>query len=213
MQGYRPPWKRPNACVSISDMIRMPAPSAIMCGGRAYAGRRCEWTLKGVARDSVDIMGHRVSQECHTLAGYLTFGRLTMGMLNFDTVRELGLALPDVVDGAAYGARALKLNGKLLACIPVNKSAELNSIVVHIDIEQRAELLRQQPDIYYITDHYAPHPTVLVRLSRITRADLRALLRDAHRFVTPSAPKTAIATVRPKSATRRSGARKKPRKR
>ncbi len=107
-----------------------------------------------------------------------------MGMHDFDTVRELGLALPDVVDGTAYGAPALKLRGKLLACIPTNKSAEPNSIVVRIDVEQRAELLRQQPHVYYITDHYAPHPTVLVRLSRISRGELRELLRDAHRFVT-----------------------------
>jgi hypothetical protein len=136
-----------------------------------------------------------------------------MGTLNFDTVRELGLALPDVVDGTAYGAPALKLGGKLLACIPVNKSAELNSIVVHIDLEQRAELLRQQPDIYYITDHYAPHATVLVRLSRITRADLRKLLRDAHRVVTRSGRKAAITIDRPKSGVRQSGVRRRPRKR
>jgi hypothetical protein len=134
-------------------------------------------------------------------------------MLNFDTVRELGLALTDVVDGTAYGAPALKLSGKLLACIPINKSAEPNSIVVHIDPEQRAELLRERPDIYYITDHYAPHPTVLVRLSKITRTDLRELLRDARRFVMSSAPKTAITTNRPKSAAHLSGVRKKPRKR
>src|ERR1700689_1650303 len=120
-----------------------------------------------------------------------------MGILNFDTVRELGLALPDVVDGKAYGAPALKLGGKLLACIPINKSAEPNSLVVQIDLEQRTELLRQQPDIYYITDHYAPHPTVVVRLSKITRADLRELLRDAHRFIMHSAPKTAITIGRP----------------
>src|ERR1700691_6665887 len=112
-----------------------------------------------------------------------------MGVLNFDTVRELGLALPDVVDGTAYGAPALKLRGKLLACIPTNNSAEPNSIVVHIDPEQRAELLREHPDIYYITDHYAPHSTVLVRLSKISRTDLTELLRDACRFVMASTPK------------------------
>jgi hypothetical protein len=134
-------------------------------------------------------------------------------MLNFDTVRELGLALPDVVEGTAYGAPALKLSGKLLACIPTNKSAEPNSIVVHIDPEQSAELLREHPDIYYITDHYAQHATVLVRLSKITRTDLRELLRDARRFVMPSAPKTAITTSRPNSAVRQSGVRKTPRKR
>ena len=78
-----------------------------------------------------------------------------MAMLSFDTVRILGLSLPDVVDGAAYGFPALKLGGKLLACIPANKSAEANSIVVRIDFEQRAELLREYSETDYVTDHYA----------------------------------------------------------
>jgi hypothetical protein len=132
-----------------------------------------------------------------------------MGILNFDTVRELGLALPDVVDGKAYGAPALKLGGKLLACIPINKSAEPNSIAVRIDLEHRAELLRQHPNIYYITDHYAPYPTVLVRLLNITRSDLKELLRDACRFVTLSTPKSAATRSRPQSTVRRSDAGKK----
>jgi hypothetical protein len=115
-----------------------------------------------------------------------------MGSLDFETVVKLGLALPDVVQSTAYGAPALKLKGKLVACVPANKSAEPGSIVVHIDLEQRAELLRQQPAIYYITDHYAPYPTVLVRLSKITRTDLAALLRDACRFVKSPVLKSLI---------------------
>lgn len=105
-----------------------------------------------------------------------------MAKPDFDTVRELARALPGVVDATAYGAPALKLNGKLIACIPTNRSAEANSLMVNIDREQRAELLREQPQVYYITEHYAPHPTVLVRLSKISRTDLRGLLRDACRF-------------------------------
>src|ERR1700759_3471893 len=104
-------------------------------------------------------------------------------MLTFDSVRPRGGVLPGVVDVTAYGAPALKLGGKLLACVATNKSAEANSIVVRIDPEQRAELLRQEPDVYYLTDHYAPHPTVLVRLRKIGHGHLEALLRDAHRFV------------------------------
>lgn len=133
-----------------------------------------------------------------------------MVMLTFDTVRELGLALPDVVDGTAYGAPALKLSGKLLACVPTNKSAETNSIVVRIDLEQRAELLRQDPNVYYITDHYAPHPRVLVRLSKITRGDLKELLRDAHRFILSSGHKVPLTIRGPKPRSRRSGMHRKP---
>jgi len=123
-------------------------------------------------------------------------GRLTMAFLSFNTVRTLALSLPGVVDGTAYGAPAVKLRGKLLACIPINKSAEANSIAVRIDPEQRAELLREHPETYYITDHYAPHPIVLIRLAKITRADLKELLRDASGFVSSSRPKTASRTRR-----------------
>jgi hypothetical protein len=133
-----------------------------------------------------------------------------MPIKTFDTVRELGLLMPGVVNDTAYGAPALKLGGKLVACIPINKSAEVNSLVVHIDLEHRAELLRQQPDIYYITDHYAPHPTVLVRLSKITRTDLKELLRDSCRFVSLSASNAAPPTRRPKRARRGSAVGKKP---
>jgi hypothetical protein len=132
-------------------------------------------------------------------------------MLTFDTVRELGRALPDVVDGTAYGAPALKLGGKLLACVPTNKSAGANSILVRIGPEQRAELLRQDPNVYYITDHYAPHPTVLVRLSKIWRGDLQALLRDAHSFIL-SEHKQPINLIGSKPSSRRSGARGKPKR-
>src|SRR5215469_12276568 len=121
-----------------------------------------------------------------------------MAMLNFNTVRTLGHSLPDVVDGTAYGSPAVKLGGKLLACVPVNKSAEANSIAVRIDLEQRAELLRERPETYYITDHYASDPIVLVRLAKITRADLKELLRDACRFVSSSSPKAAGRTRRPR---------------
>lgn len=125
-----------------------------------------------------------------------------MTIQSFDTARQLGLSMPGVVEDSAYGAPALKLNGKLVACVPVNKSAEANSLAVRIDLEHRAELLRQQPDTYYITDHYAPHPTVLVRLSKITRTDLKALLGDACRFVSSSASKAVRRSRRAKRERR-----------
>jgi hypothetical protein len=121
-------------------------------------------------------------------------------MLNFDAVREIGLALADVADGTAYGAPALKLRGTLLACIPTNKSAEANSLVLRIDLERRAQLLRQHPEIFYVTDHYIPHPTVLVRLSRITRTHLTQLLREARTFASANPTKTTRPKRRSKLA-------------
>jgi hypothetical protein len=99
------------------------------------------------------------------------------------TVIELGLKLPEVTESLYYGARALKLNGRMLACTPVNKSAEPDSAVIAMAREQRAALLEKHPSLYYLTDHYAPYPTILVRLSRISHAQVERTLRMAWEFV------------------------------
>jgi hypothetical protein len=104
--------------------------------------------------------------------------------VTFDTVREFGLALPDVEDSTMYGKLALKVRGKLLACLAIHKSAEPGSLMVRIDFEQRAGLLAEAPETYYLTDHYRKYPAVLVRLSRIPIDQLRDLLGASWRFVT-----------------------------
>jgi len=106
------------------------------------------------------------------------------GTINFDTVRKVGLALPGVEESTAYGSPALKVHGKLLACVPANRSAEPGSLAVRVDSDDRAELLAAAPDIYYVTDHYLGYSAVLVRLSRVTPDVLRDLLGMAHKFVT-----------------------------
>jgi len=108
--------------------------------------------------------------------------------VNFDTVRNVGLGLPDVEESTAYGSPALKVHGELLACIPVNRSAEPGSLVVRVDFNDRAELLAEAPDVYYVTDHYVGYDAVLVRLSRVNHDALKDLLRMAYKFVTRSAP-------------------------
>src|SRR5215467_7529396 len=104
--------------------------------------------------------------------------------INFDMVWSIGLALPGAVESTAYGSSALKVRGKLLACVPVNRSAEPGSLVVRVGFDDRAELLAAAPDVYYMTDHYLGYSAVLVRMSRVTPDVLRDLLRMAHKFVT-----------------------------
>lgn len=104
--------------------------------------------------------------------------------IDFDTVRKIGLELPGVESGTAYGSQALKVRGKLLAGLPTNRSAEPGSLVVRVDFEDRAELLRTAPDIYYVTEHYAGYDAVLVRLAGITPDVLRDLLGMAYKLVT-----------------------------
>ena len=103
--------------------------------------------------------------------------------IDFDTVREIGLAFPGVEESTVYGFPALKMKGQVVAGLPGNKSAEPDSLGVRIPFDDRAELLRAAPDVYYITPHYAPHEVVLVRFSRINRSALRDLLGMAYKFV------------------------------
>lgn len=112
----------------------------------------------------------------------------------FDTVRELGLDLPDVEEGTAYGSPALKVRGRMFTCLASHRSAEPGTLVVLVDFQQRDELIAERPDIYYLTDHYVNYPSVLVRLSRIQPDALGDLLRMAWRF--------ADARARPVRTTR-----------
>jgi hypothetical protein len=118
--------------------------------------------------------------------------------VTFDIVREIGVALPDVEDSTMYGKLALKVRGKLLTCVAIHKSAEPESLVVRIGLEQRAGLLAEAPETYYLTDHYRNHPAVLVRLSRIPIDQLRDLLGASWRFVTSQSRQQRINKTRVK---------------
>src|SRR5438132_13526134 len=104
--------------------------------------------------------------------------------IDFDTVRKIGLALPGVEESTAYGSPALKVHGKLLAVIAVNRSAEPGSLGVCVDFDDPAELLAADPDGYYVTDHFVPQQVVLIRLSPVMPDLLRVLLGRALQFVT-----------------------------
>jgi hypothetical protein len=103
--------------------------------------------------------------------------------IDFDTVREIALTLPEVTESTIHGAPSLRVRGRLLTCPALHTSAEPNTLAVRIDFDRRADLVAAKPSVYYVTDHYLSSPTVLVRLSRIDRNSLRDLLGTAWRFV------------------------------
>jgi hypothetical protein len=111
--------------------------------------------------------------------------------IDFDVVREIALAMPDVEESALHGHPSLKVSGRLLACPAIHKSAEPNSLAVRIGFDERQALLASQPDVYYVTDHYINHPAVLVRLSRIRLDSLRDLLATAWRFASSKGNRAA----------------------
>jgi hypothetical protein len=99
--------------------------------------------------------------------------------VDFDMVREIALALPNVEESTIHGAPSLKTGGKLLACPAIHQSAEPSSLAVRMGAEERAALIATEPSVYYVTDHYVKYPMVLVRLASIDRSALKHLLEKA----------------------------------
>ncbi len=118
------------------------------------------------------------------------------GKVDFDTVLELGASLPGIKASASARGIALKWGGQMVACTAIHASAEPNSLMVCMDFPARDSLLANQPGTYYMTHHYQGYPTVLVRLAKIGRNDMRELLGEAVQFVSAKAKKTPRAAPR-----------------
>jgi hypothetical protein len=110
------------------------------------------------------------------------------GPVTFETVRQLALELPEVVEGTSYGTPAFRVGGKILARF--HQDGE--SLVLKVEFAAHEVLMGAKPDTFYITDHYACWPLMLVRLSSVSIEDLGQLLEEAWRGL---APKRAIATL------------------
>jgi hypothetical protein len=107
--------------------------------------------------------------------------RLNSRASNWEDVRELALALPEVEESTSYGTPAFKVRGKLF----VRLKEDGESIVVRIEEADRTLRLLADPRAFYITDHYVAYPWMLVRLSAVAQDDLAELVRDAWRLRAP----------------------------
>ena len=102
------------------------------------------------------------------------------GSLDFDAVREIALSMPDVEETTAYGMPAFKAGKRRFVGTPVPRAEiEPDTIGISVSLTQRAQLLAARPDLYYITDHFANYPAVLVRLSKLKRTELRGFKNGA----------------------------------
>lgn len=103
--------------------------------------------------------------------------------LSFDDVREIVLSMPDVEEITAYGMPAFRAGKTRFVGEPIPRpDVEPNSIGVPMSFEERARQLAAHPNVYYLTEHFTPYPGVLVRLSSISRKELREILSAAWHY-------------------------------
>ncbi|HEY7306815.1 MAG TPA: MmcQ/YjbR family DNA-binding protein [Bryobacteraceae bacterium] len=120
--------------------------------------------------------------------------------IGFENVEEIARTLPGVEVSTAWGQPALKVRGKMFACLASHKSAEPNTLVLRMDFAHRDALIDEEPGTYYLKEHYVGYPCVLVRLSRVPPDALRELVTDAHRYVNAG---TSRRSARPRRGTRK----------
>ncbi len=96
-------------------------------------------------------------------------------------VVDCAAGLPGVTEGTSYGTPALRAGKAFLTRL----RPEDGSIVIKIPIDERDMRIEAAPDIYFITDHYKAWPAVLVRLAKLSKAELKALIARAWREAAP----------------------------
>lgn len=102
--------------------------------------------------------------------------------MTYDDVQRIALAWPGVEASTSYGTPALKVKGKLLARL----KEDGDSLVLRgIDSDERQWLIDDQPEVFYITDHYRGWPMVLARLSKAERAVIERMLLRSWKQIAP----------------------------
>jgi hypothetical protein len=85
-------------------------------------------------------------------------------------VREIMAVFPETLEATSYGTPAYKVNKKLL--IRLKEDGE--TLVLHSD--DRDIFLAKDPFVFFVTEHYANYPYVLIRLNKIRKDKLRAAI-------------------------------------
>lgn len=101
----------------------------------------------------------------------------------FARVLKIARKLPDVEEGTTHDQPALKTGGKVFAWMPNKKDIDPDTLAIRMAIIERDVLISAKPDVFYITPHYRDFPSVLIRMNKLSDADLRELLASAHAYM------------------------------
>ena len=99
-----------------------------------------------------------------------------VAMSTEDDVRRLALALPSVEERTAYRTPAFYVGSKMFARLHDRPGV---LVCWRADLGEREALLQRDPTVFFTTEHYARHPSVLMRLERIEAPELAEVLREA----------------------------------
>jgi hypothetical protein len=98
--------------------------------------------------------------------------------MNLEQIRKLFLGYPGVEEAPSYGTPGFRVRKKLLARVHQSEPA----VVLRVEsVDAQEALIAMEPEIFYITDHYAGYAFVLARLGKVRTSVLREVFEAAWR--------------------------------
>ena len=97
-------------------------------------------------------------------------------MADWNTVRAIALALPDVEESADDRV-SYRVRGKLFAWAARERDG--GGLGIRVEREEKQLILDSNPDVYFTSPHYDGWPGVQIRLEAIGENELRERLEDA----------------------------------
>ena len=94
-------------------------------------------------------------------------------------IREIMAAFPQTLESTSYGTPAYKVNKKLL----LRLKEDGQTLVLHSD--DRDIFLKSDPSVFFVTEHYANYPYVLVHLNKIRKDKLRTAIKQSWMELAP----------------------------
>lgn len=99
------------------------------------------------------------------------------------TAATPGPGTPWIRGTTVFETPSVRVCGKLLS--RWRTEAE-GALAIRCDFLDRQILLQAQPDVFWLTDHYARHPMILMRMERASATVLTDVIERAWRLVAPA---------------------------
>lgn len=132
-------------------------------------------------------------------------------MATLEDVRRIALTLPEVTEAPSHGGQiAWKVRDKSFVWERPLRGKDLEELgddappgeimgLRVADLDAKDELLRAEPDLFFITSHFDGYPAVLLRLDRIAVDELTEVVTQAWFDRAPKRLAAAHRATRPAS--------------
>lgn len=105
--------------------------------------------------------------------------------MTYDAFVSLALELPDTSEGPSWGTTGVKRKKRFM--FRIKEDGE--TVAVRLDWDTRDRLLKERPDVCFLTPHYENYPALLARLEPLDEALAREIVQASWEFAPSKDPR------------------------